>query len=204
MRPSLICALAALALLPVTAAAQDYSGLPKAELAMGYSYLNVHPTKALVTSFNMNGGGIGLVYDVNSVIGIKADFMGYEGTNTISSGANSVTVDANLFTYLFGPQLTKRGHKVNYFGEALFGAGHTNSDWAQLYHINLNPGAADNSNNSFMMEYGGGLDFRVGRRVGVRPVEVDYLFSRYSANNISAQQNAFKYFAGINVAVGSH
>ena len=60
-RSSFICSIAALTLLPVIAVAQD---VPKAELAMGYSYLNVHPTKSQVTSFNMNGGGIGLVYNV--------------------------------------------------------------------------------------------------------------------------------------------
>jgi hypothetical protein len=185
------------------AVAQD-SGVPKAELAMGYSYLNVHPTKALVTSFNMNGGGIGFVYNINRDLGIKADFMGYKGNNTVSSGSNSVRVDANLFTYLFGPQFTKRGHRVNYFGEALFGAGHTNGDWNQFYHISLNPGSVGSSNNSFMMEFGGGLDFRVGRHIAIRPVEADYLFARYSTTNISSQQNAFKYFAGINVLMGSH
>jgi hypothetical protein len=178
--------------------------VPKAELAMGYSYLNVHPTKAAVTSFNMNGGGASFVYNVGHVVGIKADFMGYTGNNSVTSGANKITINPTLFTYLFGPQFKKRSHRVDYFGEALFGAGHTSAAYSQLLHVSGTSGTAFNSNNSFMMQFGGGLDFKVGHHVDIRPVEVDYLFARYSANNVSSQQNAFKYFAGININMGSH
>lgn len=197
-----VCTVAALALLPVIALSQE-SEVPKAELAMGYSYLNVHPTKSAVTSFNMNGGGVGFVYNVSSLIGIKADFMGYRGSNTVSGAVNSVTVNPTLFTYLFGPQFKFRRHKVDYFAEALFGAGHTSASYSQLLYVSGTPGTVYNSNNSFMMEYGGGLDWKVSHRVSIRPVEVDYLFSRFSANNISAQQNGFKYVVGINVGMGS-
>ena len=193
-------------MLPAIAVAQNE--VPKAELALGYSYLNVHPTKSAVTSFNMNGGGIGLVYNLDRVLGIKADLMGYRGSNTVSGNINSVTANPTLFTYLFGPQFTMRGHKFNFFGEALFGAGHSSSSFSQLYYpttgLGTGPGAVFNSNNSFMMEYGGGIDWKVGHHVSIRPVEADYLFARFSANNFSSQQNAFKYFAGINIGMGSH
>ena len=202
MKPhSLICSIAVLTLLPVIALAQG--DVPKAELAMGYSYLNVHPTKSAVTSFNLNGGGIGLVYNVSSLIGIKADLMGYRGSNTVSGNSNSVTANPTLFTYLFGPQIKVRRSKVDYFAEALFGAGHSSSSFSALYYPSIGTGTVYNSNNSFMMEYGGGLDWKVGHHVSIRPVEVDYLFGRFSANNVSAQQNAFKYVVGINVGMGS-
>lgn len=204
---SIIWSVAALILLPVIAVAQgsETSGVPKVELAMGYSYLNVHPTKALVTSFNMNGGGIGLVYNFNHLVGFKADFMGYRGSNTVSSSSssNSVTANPTLFTYLFGPQFKIRHHKVDYFAQALYGAGHTSASWSQAYYVSGTPGTVYNSNNSFAMEYGGGLDWKVSPHVSIRPVEVDYLFTRFSTNHISAQQNSFKYVAGINVRMGS-
>jgi hypothetical protein len=202
-RHSFIFSLAALTLLPMLAVAQE-SEVPKAELALGYSYLNVHPTKSQVTSFNMNGGGVGLVYNLNKLLGIKGDFMGYRGSNTVSGAVNSVTANPTLFTYLFGPQVKFRGHKVDYFAEALFGAGHTSASYSQLLYVNGAPGAVYNSNNSFMMEYGGGLDWKVGHHVSIRPAEVAYLWSRFSTNNISAQQNGFKYFVGVNIGMGSH
>jgi hypothetical protein len=198
---SRICSVAVLASLPMMAVAQD--DVPKAELAMGYSYLNVHPTKAQVTSFNMNGGGIGLVYNVTKMLGIKGDFMGYEGSVTATGTSNAVKVNPTLFTYLFGPQFKFRGHKVDYFAEALFGAGHTSAAWSQAFYPTGTTGTVYNSNNSFSMEFGGGLDFKVGHHVEIRPVEVDYLVARFSANNVSAQQNAFKYVVGLNIGMGS-
>lgn len=202
---SFIFSLAALTLLPMIAAAQgsETSEVPKAELAMGYSYLSVHPTKAQVTSFNMNGGGIGLVYNVTKMLGIKGDFMGYEGSVTATGTSNAAKVSPTLFTYLFGPQFKFRGHKVDYFAEALFGAGHTSAAWSQAFYPTGTTGTVYNSNNSFAMEFGGGLDFKVGHHVEIRPVEVDYLAARFSANNVSAQQNAFKYVVGLNIGMGS-
>jgi opacity protein-like surface antigen len=200
-RHSYICLLVSLTLLPVIAVAQE---VPKAELALGYSYLNVHPTKAQVTSFNMNGGGIGLVYNASSLLGIKFDFMGYTGSNSVSNGTNRINAGFNMFSYLFGPQLKFRRGKAEYFAEALFGAAHSSGGYTLLLSTTPNPATLNNSNNSFAMEYGGGLDWKLTHRISIRPVEVAYLFTRFSTNNISAQQNAFKYFAGINVGFGSH
>jgi opacity protein-like surface antigen len=197
-----IFSLAALILVPAIAVAQD---TPKAELALGYSYLNVHPTKAAVTSFNMNGGGIGLVYNVSHAVGIKFDFMGYEGQNTVTTSNNGVTAGVNMFSYTFGPQFKLRHEKVDFLGEALFGAAHSSAGFTQLVHVSGAPAAtAYNSNNSFAMEYGVGLDWKVSQHISIRPVEVAYLFTRFSANNLSAQQNSFKYFGGININMGSH
>ena len=187
-------------LLPVIVVAQD---VPKAELALGYSYLNVHPSKAQVTSFNMNGGGIGLVYNASSIVGIKFDFMGYTGKNSVTTTTNGVNAGIDMFSYMFGPQFKIRHEKVDYFAEALFGAAHSSAGLTQLLHVTGTPATVYNSNNSFAMEYGGGLDWKVSHHVSIRPVEVAYLLTKFSTNNISAHQNSFKYFGGINVNMGS-
>jgi opacity protein-like surface antigen len=197
-----VLSLAALVLLPVIAEAQD---VPKMELALGYSYLNVHPTKSAVTSFNMNGGGIGLVYNATPLIGIKFDFMGYTGKNSVTTSNNGVAAGVDMFSYMFGPQFKFRHEKVDYFAEALFGAAHSSAGFTQLVYVTGQPPTTVyNSNNSFAMEYGGGLDWKVSHHVSIRPVEVAYLFTRFSTNNVSAQQNSFKYFAGVNFNLGSH
>jgi hypothetical protein len=204
-RFSFICSLAALSLVPVFAVAQETAEVPKAELALGYSYLNGHPTKSQVTSFNMNGGGIGLIYNVTHLIGVKFDFMGYTGSSSVSNptNTNSIKGSFNQFTYLFGPQFTIRHHKVNYFAEALFGAGHSSGFYQATNYVNPGTGTAANSNNSFATEFGGGLDWKVSPHLYIRPVEVDYLLTRYSANTVSAQQNYFKYTVGVNIPIGS-
>jgi hypothetical protein len=48
------------------------------------------------------------------------------------------------------------------------------------------------------MAFGGGLDISVSQRISIRPIEIDYLLTRYtnpltSTNN----QNNFRYLGGV-------
>jgi hypothetical protein len=181
-------------------AAQD---VPKAEIAFGYSFINVHPDFPQITSYNLNGGGASFVFNAGPLFGIKAEFMDYTGgggAQLRKLGYNG-NVSGNLFSYEFGPVIKKHSGKIQPFGEALFGAAHTGT-YATIYNAIHGIQAAGNSNNSFAMELGGGLDIPVNRVVSIRPVEVDYLFTKFSANNISATQNNFRYFGGIDLTLG--
>jgi len=53
--------------------------VPKAEIAFGYSFINVHPNLSPITSYNINGGGAGFVFNATPLFGIKAEFMDYTG-----------------------------------------------------------------------------------------------------------------------------
>src|ERR1039457_4195309 len=108
-------------LFAMTAFAQDY---PKFEVPIGFSFVNVHPGVSPLTSFNVFGGGGGFVYNVTPWIGIKADFNGYTQGNVLKMmGGN---VGGNVFTYMFGPQIKRHSGKIQPFGQALFGAAHSN------------------------------------------------------------------------------
>ena len=73
----IICVLFLLAASLVTFA-QD---VPKFEVPVGFSFVNVHPGLTPITSFNVFGGRGGFVYNVTPGVGIKTDFMGYtQGT----------------------------------------------------------------------------------------------------------------------------
>jgi opacity protein-like surface antigen len=187
------------------------SEFPKVELTGGYSFMNFHPNLAPLTSQNFNGGGGAFVYNVTPLFGIKADFMGYAvGTGWTKelqkagyTGAGSAS--GNLFTYMFGPQIKKHSGKFQPFGEALFGAAHSNGYGTLIYSIqngNKQILNASSSNNAFAMEFGGGLDYALSDHVQIRPVEVDYLLTRFGYKSYSASQNNFKYFAGINFTFG--
>ena len=180
--------------------AQDY---PKAEVAFGYSFINVHPNFPQISSYNLNGGGASFVYNATHYFGIKAEFMDYTGGGGAQLRKFGYTgnVSGNLFSYEFGPQIKKHSGKIQPFGEALFGAAHTGT-YGTIYNAIHGIQAAGNSNNSFAMELGGGLDIPVNRVVSIRPVEVDYLLTKFSANNISATQNNFRYFGGIDLTLG--
>ena len=206
----IICLLGFVCLAAMVCAAQNE--FPRVELAGGYSYVNLNPQ--IVSSQNFNGGGGAFVYNVSPLFGIKADFMGYGGgtgwTNWLRShgyGA-SASASGNAFTYMFGPQIKKHSGKFQPFGEALFGAFHSNGYGTLLYCVENGACGSKNafgSNNGFAMEFGGGLDFALTNHVQIRPVEVDYLYTHINANHIanySAGLNNFKYFGGINFTLG--
>ncbi len=204
----LICVLGFLLLATAFSMAQEF---PKVELTGGYSYVNLHPNLAPLTSQNMNGGGGAFVYNVSPLFGIKADFMGYAvGTGWTKqlqhdgyTGAASAS--GNLFTYMFGPQIKKHSGKFQPFGEALFGAGHSNGYGTLIKSIedgNHQITNVSGSNNAFAMEFGGGLDIALNNHIQIRPVEVDYLATHFGYKSYSAFQNNFKYFAGVNFTLG--
>ena len=200
-----ICLITFLSLVTTAAAAQDE--YPKFEVPVGFSFVNVHPNQAALTSFNVFGGGGGFVYNFTPLFGVKADFMGYTqgtGQKLVDNGQILGNVSGNLFTYMFGPQIKKHSGKFQPFAEGLFGAAHTNLD-ANICKLEDGCGSGSGNNNGFAMEFGGGLDIPITEHIQFRPVEVDYLYTHFGSNHIagaSASQNNFKYVAGVNFTFG--
>lgn len=194
-------------LLTMTAFAQEY---PQFEVDLGYSLINFHPNAAQITSFNLNGGGGGVVYNVTPWIGIKADLTGYGTSSGFKDAIKhlpgySGSASGNLFTYMFGPQIKKHSGKLQPFGEGLFGAAHTNA-YATILKADNQLVKGNGSNNGFAMEFGGGLDWAVSKTIQIRPVEVGYLYTHFGSNHVvgySASQNSFKYVAGVNFTFGN-
>jgi opacity protein-like surface antigen len=188
--------------LVLSAGAQD---VPKVEVPVGFSMINVHPNLDPITSFNVFGGGGQVDFNFGNVFGVKADLFGY----TQSSGLRDQlarhglagAASGNLFTYMFGPQVKKHTGLFQPFGEALFGAAHTNA-YATILTAEgriLNGSA---SNNAFAFAAGGGIDLAVSKHIALRPVEVDYLFTRFGARNYHGDQNNFRYIGGLNFMFG--
>ena len=199
MKKSLL--LAIVLLLGVTAWAQD---VPKVEIPLGFSMVNVHPGLSPITSFNLFGGGGQVDFNFGNVFGIKADFMGYtQGSglrNQLRAHGFAGEVNGNVFTYMFGPQIKKHTGVFQPFGEALFGAAHSN-----LYATIINEEgkfSGSGNNNSFAMAFGGGIDLAVSKHFAIRPVEVDYLYTRFGVKNYHNTQNNFRYFGGIEFMFG--
>lgn len=108
---------------------------------------------------------------------------------------------------MFGPQIKNHEGKWQYFFEGLFGSYHSNGYGAVIHCIQVgscNGKTGYGNNNGFAMEFGGGLDIPISTHVQIRPVEVDYLYTNFSANKVhySSSQNNFKYFAGVNFTLG--
>jgi opacity protein-like surface antigen len=162
--------------------AQD---VPKFDLFAGYSYLHANPATSGISSFGMNGGSASLAYNPNNWLGAVADFGGYHANNILGTGVNGT-----LSTYLFGPRVSyRRNSRITPFGQVLFGVAHIGGD---------NGLAFSASNNSFAMTVGGGLDLKLSQHFSIRPVQIDYLLTRFDELALGAQtQNNLRVSTGI-------
>ena len=190
-------------------AASVAQSFPQFEVAGGYSYMDFHANVPQLTSQSLNGGGVGIVYNAADWLGIKAEFMGYSfgsgWTRKLQELGYIGSSSRNMFTYQFGPQLKKHSGRWQPYLVSLYGVAHSNGYGAVLrakgngtYILN----SVGGNNTAFAMEMGGGLDIRMSRWVQLRPFELDYQLTRFGYKNFSANQNNFKYFAGINITFG--
>ena len=190
----------------------------KIEVFGEYSYLRFNPTLSYLKNRSFNGGGGGVQYNFTEHFGVKAEFMGYGSTNfTIPAGTYNIpklspnpivlhapiTTQGNMFTYLFGPVARVSFSRVTPFGELLFGGSNSNAYGNQILAIcngitcTTSARNAGGTQHPFTMALGGGLDIKLAHGFSLRPVEIDWVLSRYtnpltSTNN----QHSFRYSAG--------
>ncbi len=186
----------------LSAMAQEESH-PKMEIAVVYSYARFSPSHAYIkNSFSLNGGGGSVTYNISKYLGVKVDFEGY-GSNTQRfsfagcGGTCTGTIQGNLFTYQFGPQLGIRTGKFRPFTHVLMGGAHSNGG-ANLYAQGVGF-ASRPSNDAFALTFGGGFDIALNKSgtVAFRPGEFDYLWTNFNLGSHQAGQSNFQYKAGI-------
>ncbi len=200
----IICALALCFCTSTASQAQRY------ETAVNYSLVVYNPAKSLTGDRNLNGGGGSFTRTFGDYFALKAELQGY-ATTTLTYHVTAIpgvvprtgtfSTQANMFTYLFGPQFNIANNRVRLFGEALFGGAYTNA-YADLFKAAGVTGlSADN--NGFAMAFGGGVDVKVGRHTALRPAQFDYLLTRYEWKPIGINnQSNFRYQAGVVFAFG--
>ena len=183
---------------------------PRYEAFLGYTYVRANQFNQnlglaqSIGGFSMNGGSGQFIYNFSKWIGVVADFGAVHKGNVGIINAENTTA----FT-LFGPRVYFRKGRFSPFGEVLFGAvyrevskevnGVTNLDTPFLpvvYPSNLFPGPdaqvtarISTSENAFAMEAGGGLDYRISKHFSYRPVEVDYVLTRFPSLSTGTRQN---------------
>jgi opacity protein-like surface antigen len=139
---------------------------PKVDVFAGYSYVRENPGPTSGDSFSLNGGSASVTYHIKDWVSAVADFGGYHNGSILGTG-----VDGTLSTYLFGPRVSYRSYRhFTPFAEALFGGAHAGASIA---------GGTSGSQNAFAMAIGGGVDYRINNRFSLRPLEVDYLMTRF-------------------------
>jgi outer membrane protein OmpA-like peptidoglycan-associated protein len=196
--------LAGLFLLAGSALAQD-TAFPKVETSPAFMFIRT-PTSftapsgtSFNESFNCAGGGGTIAYNLSSVFGVAADLGGckYFG-ETIP--VLSSKVSGSDFTYMFGPRFTFRNasafrpfFEVNFGGNRLSLSCNSGTPCSGLTY----------SKNAFAMTAGGGFDIRLSKRFSLRPIQAEYLYTRFGNSCQSAlcsdnnNQNSFRLKSGI-------
>ncbi len=213
MKVTKVLTFGAILLLGMAAWAQEF---PRTELAVDYAYARYSPSASYSQGHSLNGGGGSATVNIDDYLGIKMDLQGF-GSNltsfnippnpTFPTGLSG-SVQGNLFTYLFGPQIKVRAHHFQPFAHLLFGGAHSNV-YGNAFRTICQPivggcsltkaPAAD----AFAMEFGGGVDIPINKTISFRPAEVDYLLTRFS-NPLSGtnNQNNFRYSVGLTFNFG--
>jgi opacity protein-like surface antigen len=214
----IILSLGAFMLCVLPALAQDY---PKAEINLSYEYIRFSPALEGNKNVSFNGGGGSVTYNVNHLLGLKAEFTGAQTGDTglcSQNGINCLTRGGNFFTYLFGPQVNFRGHsRVIPYVHLLFGGAHSNvfANLSQAGSIPAAPSFQEGTKEAFALAVGGGLDVKASSHISIRVGQFDYFMTRFSGREVNtagsgsvgnlqiSNQSSFRYMAGINFLIGS-
>ena len=112
----------------------------------------------------------------------------------------------NLYSFGFGPRYRftpLHSRKLSIFTDVLFGeAGGWNGNFGPVTYSTPNSGPEyPSSAHSFGMTAGGGLDLTLARHIALRPLQVNYLLTRFPNSMGSSQQN-LQLGAGVVLRVG--
>ena len=154
----------------------------KLELYGGYDYVRFNVNARVngqppSQTFNGNGGGGELVYNVNNSLGVLGDVSGVWATNSTRQGA--------AIPYLFGPRVNVRHGMVTPFVQVLLGGVLTSSGIEQI-----------GWQTHFAMTAGGGIDVKLSKHFSIRPVQAEYFLTKIP-DGINNRQNNFRFSAGI-------
>src|SRR5581483_4197373 len=159
--------------------------IPKADLFFGYSFLRYNSAQT-IPAFTANGGLGTLGLNFNKYIGFEAEFGGYHNGNV-----NNHEFDTTSFSYLFGPRVSfHRARIVDPYIHVLFGGQDAHTSICCLATTNgttttLTTTRFTKDQNNFAWAAGGGLDIRLGHRVLLRPVQIDYYLTRFETIDLT-------------------
>jgi outer membrane protein OmpA-like peptidoglycan-associated protein len=145
----------------VPAVAQEKA--PRADVAVGYSYL-----RDTTNEGDFHGGSGSLAFNFTRRWGLVADFGGYKL-------AGDQPGDLTVYSYLFGPRLSLRGKHLTLFGQVLLGGARASF--------------GNNSQNSFALSAGPGLDWNIGNHFAIRLFQAEYLMTRFGTGTNNHENN---------------
>ena len=173
---------------------------PRVTIFGGYSYVRN-------SSNGLNGGDVQGTFNINRHIGITGDVSGaYRTLASISILGVTASANQHLYTFMAGPTFTTDMGRTSLFAHALFGEAHSTLGAGVQIPIIGGISTSVASANAFAMDFGGGVDFALSRHISIRPAQVDYLRTQFSATDalttglstsLGNRQNIWRYSTGI-------
>ena len=139
------------------------------------------PVSSTTSHSNLNGWELSGTYKRGHILGFTGDFGETYGTTK--------TASTHLHTYLFGPQLSLGG-PVSPFAHVLIGAAH---EAVGNSSANSSTIVVPRSDTSFATALGVGIDIKVAPFLSIRPIQIDYLVTRFHSDT----QSQPRYAAGV-------
>jgi hypothetical protein len=186
--------------------------VPKADLFLGYSFMRYNSVSP-ISAHTGTGGLGGFAWNFKEHVAGEAQLGVYHNANV-----EKLQFVTTTFDYLFGMRISVgRTKTVNPWCHALVGSQAAWNSVAVNSPLVINPSPLppisrySRSQNAFAASVGGGSDLRLSRHILCRPLQIDYLRSKFagikatvpSGTNGSRFLNNVRYAAGIVFTFGT-
>lgn len=161
----------------------------------GYSYLYysngtdsaLYGNSQQDVTANANGLVVSAAYNFADIFAVVGEYGVYHASslsNVVTAPGVSATL--NMQTYLIGPKISSSSNSpIKPFVQILIGGASGTFKASGGGNSVTGPRA-----NSFAMALGGGLDWKINRHFSIRPAQFEYLMTRFTSSNTSADSNA--------------
>jgi outer membrane immunogenic protein len=169
-------------------AAEKPEPLPRAEVAVDYSFMRANAGPGTCGCFNLSGGSaeaaVHLWHGFSGVVDVEGEHTG---------SADTPGQSLSLLFFTAGPRFTYRRPKHERFApfvQGLVGAVHGfDAPFPTASGVVF-------SANALAVQVGGGLDIAVRHHVAIRAFQADYAFA-HLPNNVNDHQNLLQLSAGL-------
>jgi len=177
--------------------AQSGDDYNKYDVYAGFSHNRVDFSNATGDHEGFNGFEVSAKGNISRYVGLKGDYSFHR--KSFGFGNSQSFIDANLHNVLGGLELKDNSTetRIKPFAHALAGIAHAKVDvdpdvCAAVVGAPC-PVVVDSSETGFAAAFGGGVDFRISKRVDFRAVQFDYNPSRLGGET----QHNFRVGVGI-------
>jgi hypothetical protein len=146
----------------------------------GATFFGANFQKFFCDRRGFNGFDASVAYNFHRYVGLKGNVSAHFNSAKFTDGATNRDTRARVYDFLAGVQLKdnrKEGRAVRPFAHVLLGVARVKLYARQTNQFApppFNDFTISDSQNDFAMKLGGGLDVRLGRRVDLRIIEVNY------------------------------